>query len=109
MLWSLALISDIQVNQIIGLIDHFFIAFDETPNRSILKKFKKALCQLCPILKVEFPKIEDIRKTFPANNGTHSDEELSGVFLDVFRPPTLEEARAILSKFGLKCSSEDPI
>ena len=54
-------------------------------------------------------KIEDIRKTFPAVSSTYSDSEFSGVFLDVFRPATLEEVQTIVSKFGLKCSPEDPI
>jgi len=54
-------------------------------------------------------KIEDIRKTFPVDNRNLPDVEFSAEFLDVFRPATLDDVQAIISKFGLKCSPEDPL
>ena len=53
-------------------------------------------------------KIVDIRKTFPPSS-RYNGPNFSGEYLEIFRPATLEEIESIVSKFGLKCSPDDPI
>ena len=54
-------------------------------------------------------KIQDIRNAFSSTSSDYQGKKFSGEYLEVFRPATLDEVEAIVSKFGLKCSPEDPL
>ena len=54
-------------------------------------------------------KIQVIRRNFPSVSPSYHGDMFSGELLELFRPTSLEEVKAIISKHGLKCSSEDPL
>ena len=56
-------------------------------------------------------KIDSIRKTFKKSNSVslNTMQPFNGPVLDIFEPTTVDEIQAIVSTYGIKCSSEDPI
>ena len=54
-------------------------------------------------------KISDIRKAFPSYSPSKENSTYKGEILSRFRPVTEEEIKGIVSKFGIKCSPEDPV
>ena len=54
-------------------------------------------------------KINDIRRQFPRTDKAFYSSTFRGTRLEVFRPATLDEIKSIVSKHGLKSSTEDPL
>ena len=54
-------------------------------------------------------KISDIRKAFPSYSSSTENSTFRGEILSTFRPVSEEEVQVIVSKFGIKCSPEDPV
>ena len=54
-------------------------------------------------------KISDIRRQFPQTDKAFYSKSFRGTRLEVFRPATLDEIKSIVSKYGLKSSTEDPL